>query len=101
MSSTDRPAHMRLYFDAVSALPLPGERMTVDAYEKVRDLLWDDVKAREPQDGDAADGEKPDPEKRGSEMHRGSSLASSERAWTPTLNEPDTVTFGFGRRSNW
>lgn len=97
--SYDRPAHMRLYFDAVSALPLPGERMTVDAYEKVRDLLWDDVKAREPQQGEVDGGETPDPEKRGTELHRGGSLASSERAWTRTISEPDTVTFGFGRRS--
>lgn len=99
MSDSDRPAHMRLYFDAVSALPLPGERMTVEAYEKVRDLLWDDVKAREPRDGDAGGEDKP-AEERGTGLHRGGSLASSERAWTPTLREPDTVTFGFGRRSN-
>lgn len=100
MSDTSRPAHMQLYSDVVGALPLPGERMTIEAYEWVRDALWADVKAREPKDDGAGD-EKGESEKRGTELHRGSDLASSERAWSPRLVAPDTVTFGFGRRANW
>lgn len=33
--------------------------------------------------------------------HRGSSLASSERAGARRVREPDTIVFGFGRRENW
>lgn len=102
MSDTERPAHLRLYFDAVSALPLPGERMTVAAYEKIRDLLWDDVKAREPQDGEVqANDEKAEPEKPVDERPKltaGSHLASSERRGYTM--QPDTIAFGFGSR-NW
>lgn len=96
------PAHQRLYADVIRALPHPGDPMTVDAYAKVHRLLLDDSDERapkdsesEPQDGDAE--EKPDDEE-GTGWHRGSHLADSSRVWTPTIREPDTIAFGFGRQ---
>lgn len=88
---TERPAHLRLYADTINVLPLPGESMTVEAYEKVRDLLWADAKNRAPQDGDSAG------DKDGPSLQRGSSLADTSRSWQPTTNRPETtVSFGFG-----
>lgn len=103
MPDTDRPEYLRLYHDAVSALPLPGQRMTVVAYEKVRDLLWADVKAREPKDGEAS-GEKAaaKTDDDGPSLQRGGShCADLSRSWSKTIYNPDTIGFGFGRRSNW
>lgn len=41
--------------------------------------------------------ENPDDKSEGPGFHRGGTLASSERAWTPTILQPETLAFGFGR----
>lgn len=99
---TEIPAHQRLYADVIRALPLPGDPMTVDAYAKVHRLLLDDSDERAAKDSDVAESDGETAEKtddEGPSLQRGGShCADSSKVWTPTIREPDTIAFGFGRQ---